>query len=74
MDEALGAIRDARAYLKQHKNELPEEWYNFFAGGDVQTTDKRKFIEYLGKDWEHGVAQIGKESDAANILVKAQKH
>lgn len=74
MDECLGAIRDARAYLKQHRNELPEDWYNFFTGGDVQTTDKRKFVEYLGKDWEKEVAKIGKSVDATNIMVKPQKH
>lgn len=74
MDEALGAIRDARAYLKQHKHELPEDWYNFFNGGDVQTTDKRKFIEYLGKDWETEVAKIGSAVDATNIMIKPLKH
>lgn len=74
MDEAIGAIRDAREYLRQHKNELPEEWYNFFRGGDLQTTDKRKFVEYLGSDWEREVTNIGKAIDATNIMVKAQKH
>ena len=74
MDECLGAIRDARSYLKQHKNELPEDWYNFLAGGDLQTTDKRKFVEYLGKDWEIEVSKIGKSIDATNIMVKPQKH
>ena len=71
LDEAIGAIRDAREYLRQNKEKLPEDWYNFLRGGDVQVTDKRKFVEYLGNDWETDMMKQGMvKLNADTLLVK----
>ena len=74
LDEAFGAIKEARAYLKQHRHEMPEWLYNMLRGGDLQTTDKRKFIEYLGDDWQRAVSDRLNVDHASSIIIKAQKH
>lgn len=74
LDEAFGAIKEARAYLKTHRHEMPEWLYNFLRGGELQTTDKRKFIERLGDDWERVVAAKHNVADATSIIIKDQKH
>ena len=74
LDEAFGAIKEARAYLKAHRHEMPEWLYNFLRGGDMQTTDKRKFIEHLGKDWDRVVAATHNVTDATRLFIKDQKH
>ena len=69
IEESIGAIRDARAYLKANKEKLPEALYDMLRGHDLQVTDKRKFADYLGKDWQ---AELdAKEQTTKLILGKA---
>lgn len=66
LEEAVGAIRDARAYLKANKEKLPEALYDLLRGGDLKVTDKRKFADYLGSGWQ---AELDKKEKTTELLV-----
>ena len=66
LDEAIGAIREARAYLKANREKLPEALYDMLRGHDLQVTDKNKFADYLGSGWE---AELGNQERAKYLFV-----
>ena len=71
IDASMGAIRDARAYLRANKEKLPEGVYNYLRGGVMQTTDKREFVKYLGKDWEKDAENAYRASRTLDLIEKA---
>lgn len=71
IDAAMGAIRDARAYLRANKEKLPDGVYNYLRGGMLQTTDKREFAKYLGKDWEKDAENAYRASRTLDLIEKA---
>ena len=66
LEDAVGAIRDARAYLRANKEKLPEALYDMLCGHDLQVTDKKKFVDYLGKDWE---AELSVKEKVTNLVL-----
>lgn len=71
VDASMGAIRDARAYLRANKEKLPEGVYNYLRGGELQLTDKREFATYLGEDWEKDAENQYRASQALDLIKKA---
>jgi hypothetical protein len=71
IDASMGAIRDARAYLRANKEKLPEGVYNYLRGGEMQTTDKREFAKYLGKDWERDAENAYRAARTLDLIEKA---
>lgn len=71
IDASMGAIRDARAYLRANKEKLPEGLYNYLRGGEMQTTDKREFAKYLGNDWEKDAENSYRAARTLDLIEKA---
>lgn len=70
MEACLGAIKDARAYLKRKRYDMPEGTYELLYGGDLQSTDKKSFAQYIGEDWDKHLDNKLHTDAAERLIIK----
>lgn len=68
LEDAKGAISDARAYLKKHRLDMPEGAYDLMMGGNLQVTDPKQFATYIGEDWRKELTEKAKAEEASKLL------
>lgn len=68
LDDAKGAISDARAYLKKHRLDMPEGAYNLMMGGTLHVNDPKQFSTYIGEDWQKELTEKAKAEEASKLL------
>jgi hypothetical protein len=69
IEESMGAIRDAREYLRLHRHNMPELLYEYLRNSEMQTNNKAEFVKYLGDDWESALIDSKKAQEAEYLIV-----
>lgn len=68
IEDAKGAIKDARTYLKKHRLDMPEGTYQLLMGGDLKVDDKKQFAAYIGQDWQKQLVNQEKAEEASKLI------